>query len=175
MAGCEADLPDVEGDPPVKEFKHGRSLAIAAVLALMALLYWLSGISDLTFFRGVKLPSAVEWLIETFRFSWGTGGYFSYGFSIHPDNLLHKAGHITLYGVLGICLYVATGRSVRWAMLIVTGFAFSDEWHQSMVPGRDGRFFDVILDTVSAGVAVWWTRRGLPLWRKGFDREKKKG
>jgi hypothetical protein len=120
----------------------------------MGLLYWLSSISNLTFFQKTQLPAWVAWLVENFRFAWGPGGFFSYGFSLHPDNLIHKAGHITLYGLLGSCLYVATGRSLRWTLFIVTVYAFSDEWHQSLVPGRDARFFDVVLDVLSAWVFV---------------------
>ncbi len=159
MVGCEIDFSDPAGDSPMKKMQHGRSLAIVAALALMALLYWLSSISDLVFFRDVTLPPMVAWLIESFRFAWGTGGYFSYGFSLHPDNLLHKAGHIILYGLLGLSLYFATGRSLRWTLVLVAGFAFSDEWHQSLVPGRDGRFFDVVLDVVSAWGSIRLLKR----------------
>ena len=150
MAGFRADSSDVQGYCPMRKWDRRRTLACLAVTFLMGLLFWLSSISDLAFFRQVELPSFLTWFIETFRFVWGTGGYFSYGVSFHPDNLLHKAGHIVLYGLLGGSIYVATGRSLRWTLIIVTGFALSDEWHQSLVPGRSGRFFDVVLDVVSA-------------------------
>ena len=127
-----------------------RFLAALMAIGLMGLLFWLSSISDLVFFREAKLPAFLMWFIETFRVVWGSGGFFSYGFSFHPDNLLHKAGHIVLYGLLGISTYIATGRSIKSTLLIVGLFAFSDEWHQSMVPGRSGRFFDVVLDLASA-------------------------
>lgn len=141
----------------MREWDRRRMLACFMVSVLMGLLFWLSSISDLAFFREVELPSFVTWFIDSFRFVvWGTGGFFSYGVSFHPDNLLHKAGHIVLYGLLGVSLYVATGRSLQGTLIIVTGFALSDEWHQSLVPGRSGRFFDVVLDVVSAwgGVKV---------------------
>lgn len=140
----------------MKDWDRYRTRASLASIGLMGLLFWLSSISDLTFFQAVELPSFVTWFIETFRVVWGSGGFFSYGVSFHPDNLLHKAGHVVLYGLLGICLYVATGRSLRWTLILVVGFALSDEWHQSMVPGRSGRFFDVVLDVMSAwgGVKV---------------------
>ena len=131
-----------------------RIVAMLFALCLMGLIYWLSSISDLSFFRQAKLPGLLAWFIETFRFHWGMGGYFSYGFSFHPDNLIHKAGHIVLYGLLGVSLYVAFGRSWRWALIIGALFAFSDEWHQSMVPGRDGRFFDVVLDMAAVCACV---------------------
>ena len=154
MAGFRADSSDVPGNCPMRQWDRRRTLASLAVIFQMGLLFWLSSISDLVFFRDVELPTFATWFIETFRFVWGSGGYFSYGVSFHPDNLLHKAGQIVLYGLLGVSLYIATGRSLRWTLIIVAGFAFSDEWHQSLVPGRSGRFFDVVLDVVSAWVGV---------------------
>ena len=135
----------------MKEKLSIRMVSMLIALCLMGLIYWLSSISDLSFFRDAKLPELLTWFIKTFRIQWGMGGYFSYGFTFHPDNLIHKAGHIVLYGLLGISLYIAAGRSWRWALIVGTLFAFSDEWHQSMVPGRDGRFFDVALDVT----AIW--------------------
>ena len=135
----------------MKEHPLVRIVAMLVAFGLMGLIYWLSSISDLSFFRDTKLPEMLAWFVKTFRIQWGMGGYFSYGISFHPDNLIHKAGHIVLYGLLGISLYVAMGRSWRWALIIGAFFAFSDEWHQSMVPGRDGRFFDVALDVT----AIW--------------------
>jgi hypothetical protein len=127
-----------------------RWLFLSAALGLMGVVYCLSGISELSFFRGARFPSVLTWLMNSIHLRWGTGGFFSYSISLHPDYLIHKAGHIMLYGLLGLCLYRATGRSLRLTMLIVVLFAFSDEWHQSMVRGRSSRFFDVVLDTVSA-------------------------
>ena len=64
-----------------------RFLAALMAIGLMGLLFWLSSISDLVFFREAKLPAFLMWFIETFRVAWGSGGFFSYGFSFHPDNL----------------------------------------------------------------------------------------
>jgi VanZ family protein len=52
----------------------------------------------------------------------------------------------------------------RWATIAVLGTAFVaslDEWHQSYIPSRTGRWQDVVLDTC-AGIAaqilifLWW-------------------
>lgn len=73
--------------------------------------------------------------------------------------LLQKAGHFTEYLILALVLYRALrqtnrGRGSRWAavLTLVAGviFAVSDEWHQSFVPHREPRIWDVFID--SAGV-----------------------
>lgn len=152
----------------MKENPSVRMVAMLIAVCLMGLIYWLSSISDLSFFHDTKLPELLAWFINTFRLQWGMGGYFSYGFSFHPDNLIHKAGHIVLYGLLGVSLFVAFGRSWRWALLVATLFAFSDEWHQSMVPGRDGRFFDVILDVAASWGFIWMFDRVLTKYMERF-------
>ena len=101
----------------------------------------------------------------------------------HPndtvDLIIKKAGHVTEYGVLAFLLWRAipsTG-SVRrskergWPALPSFGRAFvlsllyaaSDEFHQTLVPGRDGTLTDVSLDALGALLAlalVWWFSRG---------------
>lgn len=75
---------------------------------------------------------------------------------------LRKAGHVTEYFVLS--LLVLRGISgawheVRWrwaavAIAIVALYATSDEFHQSLVPGRGTlELSDVLLDTMAAAVA----------------------
>jgi len=39
-------------------------------------------------------------------------------------------------------------------ILIGTGYALSDEWHQSFVPGRDASPWDVLFDAVGAGMGA---------------------
>jgi hypothetical protein len=154
------------GDCGMSKQRHIRIAAMAVALSVTGLIYLLSDISDLSFFRNAKFPEFIYWIIETFNFHWGMGGYFSYGISFHPDNLIHKVGHIVLYGVLGISIFISTGQSARWTLLIVILLAIFDEWHQSMVPGRDGRFFDVVLDVVSA----WGFIRFFPRSKSYFGR-----
>ncbi len=79
---------------------------------------------------------------------------------------LRKSGHVFGYGLLSILLFrawretlPASGHpkwTVRWANLAVLGTALVaslDEWHQSFLPSRTGRWQDVVLDT-SAGIVV---------------------
>ena len=93
-------------------------------------------------------------------------------------HLLRKAGHVVGYGLLSFFLFRAWRATLpapgyprwtfRWSALAVLGttlVASLDEWHQSFLPSRTGRWQDVVLDT-SSGIAtqiliflLWRTRR----------------
>ena len=93
---------------------------------------------------------------------------------------IRKGGHVVGYAILSILAFRAWRETfpargnplwtVRWASMAVlmTIFVASlDEWHQSFIPSRTGRWEDVVLDTC-AGIAaqgilfVWlaWEMRG---------------
>ena len=52
---------------------------------------------------------------------------------------VRKTAHFTEYAVLGLT-----------AQLISTGYASTDEIHQMFVPGREGKVFDVMIDSCGA-------------------------
>jgi VanZ family protein len=75
---------------------------------------------------------------------------------------LRKTGHVTEYFVLSLLVLrgISGGRhEVRWrwaaiAVAIVALYATSDEFHQSLVPGRGGlELSDVLLDTAAGATA----------------------
>lgn len=79
---------------------------------------------------------------------------------------IRKGGHVVGYGILSLLAFRAWREtfpkqgnplwSVRWASIAVLMTAFVatlDEWHQSFIPSRTGRWQDVVLDTC-AGLAV---------------------
>lgn len=89
---------------------------------------------------------------------------------------IRKTGHVIGYATLSILLFRAWRATLptmsggkwasRWAIIAVLGTAFVaslDEWHQSFIPSRTGRWQDVVLDT-TAGIAaqiiifLWWKR-----------------
>lgn len=123
------------------------------VICLMLVIFGLSSIPDLVFFRDRLPPEWMTW-IKRYSLRVGEGGFFSYGLSLHPDNLIHKAGHFILFGLLGAALYRATDRSVRLSLLISLLFAVSDEVHQGFVPGRFMRFGDILFDVLSAALFI---------------------
>lgn len=96
--------------------------------------------------------------------------HFLFGLSYEQFEPIHffirKGGHVFGYGLLCFLLFRAWRETLptfpqrswtfRWASLAVLGTALVaslDEWHQSFIPSRTGRWQDVVLDT-SAGIAV---------------------
>jgi VanZ family protein len=89
---------------------------------------------------------------------------------------IRKSGHVIGYGTLSILLFRAWRATLpamsdvkwtqRWATIAVLGttlVASLDEWHQSFLPSRSGRWQDVVLDTLAGIVAqlfvfLWWMR-----------------
>ena len=73
-------------------------------------------------------------------------------------------GHLVLYAVLGsllqICIWSWRGSlawSARWAaaaIAIAVLYGVSDEYHQSLVPGRAATVLDVVVDSAGALSAV---------------------
>ena len=96
--------------------------------------------------------------------------HFLFGLD-HPEfeiwhGYIRKAGHVFGYGLLCILLFRAFRSTLRapggpewtlrWASIAVFGTALVaglDEWHQTFLPSRTGRWQDVVLDT-SAGIAA---------------------
>jgi VanZ family protein len=90
---------------------------------------------------------------------------------------IRKTGHVVGYAILSILLFRAWRATLpsmsdvkwtpRWATIALLGTALVaslDEWHQSFIPSRTGRWQDVVLDTC-AGIAaqllifLWWMSR----------------
>ena len=96
--------------------------------------------------------------------------HYLFGMSLERFEPLHfflrKCGHVFGYGLLSILLFRAWRETLpalgnprwtfRWANIAVLGTALVaslDEWHQSFIPSRTGRWQDVVLDTC-AGIAA---------------------
>ena len=65
------------------------------------------------------------------------------------DLIAHKSVHLLEYSILAILLRRATGSWLS-AILIAGVFSFSDEYHQTFVPGRNGRWQDSMVDIFGA-------------------------
>jgi len=83
------------------------------------------------------------------------------------DFVLRKFVHVGEYGVLTVLLFRALRTHMTCktqplliAALLAVLYAFSDEWHQTFVPGREGSLRDVGIDALSVvGVSLWLDRR----------------
>ncbi|WP_027626165.1 VanZ family protein [Clostridium lundense] len=73
--------------------------------------------------------------------------------------IVRKVAHFTEYFILSLLLINALkenynlNKTLKFAILITFLYACSDEFHQLFVPGRSGRFKDVLIDT-SGGLLV---------------------
>lgn len=84
------------------------------------------------------------------------------------DFLLRKLAHVVEYVVLTALLFRALrlhmareAHALLMAALVAVLYAFSDEWHQTFVPGREGSLRDVGVDALGiAGMSVWLRRIG---------------
>lgn len=131
-----------------------RLIFSASSLAWMAFIFWASSL----------LPEEVDQSLQALA---GLGQFRS------------VLGHLVMYGILAALLHISfwswrasTGGSFRWAMaavVLAVLYGVSDEFHQSMVPGRGPSTRDVLIDGVGAltGVlAVKYSAASVTHWMK---------
>lgn len=86
---------------------------------------------------------------------------------VHPD----WAFHVIEYAFFGMLLTrafertferMAGSRLAFWVLVAGTLYAFSDEWHQIYVPGREATFLDIAADALGllAGIRIWIKNKG---------------
>lgn len=75
--------------------------------------------------------------------------------------LVRKAAHLTEYAALYLLSYLGLCRNGKrsrlFPLLIVFLYAGSDEMHQLFIPGRAGRFRDVLIDTCGGAAGLLLT------------------
>jgi len=90
------------------------------------------------------------------------GGWFVF--------VLRKLGHVTEYALLtGAWWWTLRGvvaRPLGWAVGISLAFACTDEFHQTLVRGRDGTPRDVLIDAVGMAIAALVISRWAPRRRR---------
>jgi len=70
------------------------------------------------------------------------------------DTIFKKTSHMMAYAILWTLWWLATGRNTWLAFAIAVGYAISDEFHQTFVPGRNGWWVDVCIDSIGALLAI---------------------
>ncbi|MFH1667702.1 MAG: VanZ family protein [Candidatus Komeilibacteria bacterium] len=90
------------------------------------------------------------------------------------DVLFKKAAHIFVYTVLGLLITKLLYGYRHWShqegrinvilivflsFLVGLVFALSDEYHQTLVPGRNGNVIDVYIDSLGLLLGVVWGYR----------------
>ena len=88
----------------------------------------------------------------------------------HVVTFARKCAHLTEYAILAGLFWRARRqpsgfrtlswlwREALWAVLFVAVYAMTDEFHQTFVPGREGKVTDVLIDTTGAtlGMIFLW-------------------
>jgi len=72
-----------------------------------------------------------------------------------------KVVHFSVYGLLGTlaCRAMPGRAGAWWALIVVSAYGVTDEWHQYFVPGRSTELEDWIADTAGAAIAILMYRR----------------
>jgi VanZ family protein len=108
--------------------------------------------------------AAVLWMALIFALSaWpGASSEGTYTFFGDWNAIARTGAHVGVFGILaGLCklaLAPASGpySSWRWGLAFLTTalYGASDEFHQSFVPGRFGRWQDVVSDAAGAAIVL---------------------
>jgi VanZ family protein len=125
--------------------------------------------SRLAIHKKVKARAALRWLavILWMGLIFAVSDMPSIATPFEPvyDFTFKKFAHVTEYGILTGLLFGAVRMHIRHrgyalllAALIAVLYAFSDEWHQTFVPGREGTLRDVAIDALGAAGASLWLR-----------------
>jgi len=90
--------------------------------------------------------------------------------------LVRKAGHFTEYAILALLAARAfsasshTALRLRWflaALILVSLYALSDEYHQSFVPSRTSSIYDSLIDIGGGLTALaWWRVKRRPVGKQ---------
>ena len=115
------------------------------------------------------------WMVLTFWLSsspdiQGASGWID----LRPP--LDKVAHAVSFGVLALFFYLATGRALL-SVLLASLYGVTDEFHQSLVPGRDADLLDWVADTLGAAFAVsavLLLTRWRSYWMKGWAKRRTK-
>lgn len=86
------------------------------------------------------------------------------------DGMVHRVAHVLEFAVLGALLLRALGqdqrlmkREIVLALILVTLYGASDEFHQRFTPGRSSEGVSVLFDAAGGALGVWayrwWQRR----------------
>ena len=94
------------------------------------------------------------------------------------DFVIKKTAHIVEYSILAVLLYramigsdIEKKKAIIFAILIVSLYGFTDEFHQSFTPGREPRIRDGIIDTIGGALGVLTFSKVLekyPKWKEKF-------
>jgi VanZ family protein len=78
------------------------------------------------------------------------------------DLLVKKGAHFLAYAIVALLawrVFEGGKRPYLYAALLTILYAASDEFHQTFVPGRNGTFMDVVIDSLGGLAALFSLRK----------------
>lgn len=97
------------------------------------------------------LPSFI-WMAVIFYFS--SRSTIGIGTNQTDRFLILKSFHLIEYAFLVFLLSIAILKK-KWVIIIAYLYAISDEFHQSFIPGRSGRFRDTLIDLAGIFIGIF--------------------
>ena len=102
----------------------------------------------------------ILWMLVIFLMSSRSRVSVTQGFL--TDYIIFKSLHIIEYALLNVLLFRAfyfenhnISTSLKWSILFSIAYAFSDEFHQTGIPTRNGTTVDVFIDSIGiVGVSL---------------------
>ncbi len=119
-------------------------------------------------------PALAMMLIIYFASAQPKGSTLMPDFGGWLDLIIKKSAHFMFYALLGVSFLrglrgngPATRGALVLALLLTVVYAVGDEYHQTFVPGREGKWQDVMIDTAGASIGLllrrWSTMRSAAL------------
>lgn len=151
--------------------KIGKILLPVLTVCWMMVIFWFSAApapesSEMSYTVGIQIGKIA---VADFD-AWTTEKQNAFAEKIEYP--IRKMAHATEYAILGMLVsgtayaYGVCGKKVvRYAWILATIYAATDEFHQLFVPGRSGQFRDVLLDSTGAAVGILILRRTGRLWQ----------
>jgi VanZ family protein len=101
--------------------------------------------------RPFAAAAALAWMAAIYWLSSGPRDLLPSGWAFQT---LSNAAHAPIYGLLALLAARAAGAG--WVGLaIALAYGVTDEWHQSLVPGRSASLADWLTDAIGAAGALW--------------------
>lgn len=139
-----------------------RIMSTALVIAWMIIIFGYSGQqAEESSGLSTKVSKAVvQGTNQVFQLGWDDDEILENAKTIEYP--IRKCAHMTEYAILALLVFGTLGsygmkiqRMRYWiAVGYVFGYASTDEFHQTFVAGRSGRFSDVCIDTAGATIAM---------------------
>lgn len=124
------------------------------------MLLWMGLIFVMSHQDGTTSSKTSEWVLSLLR--WLNIDYETlkgYNLRFYVRKLAHMTEYFILYLLSYRLLrqYYAPSQALWWSLLLTIGYAGTDEFHQTFIPGRVGTIVDVGIDSMGAGLALLLT------------------